>query len=179
MCTGQHTASDSPGRNLAIQDLDSRPGGGAHRNSPDLRMCMHVHSTQVCEYRQTHACMLTLTYVCTHAHSSKLPLKLPISLQCPWQNPNSANYIRPTFHPSHQLQLALYLDFLLLWGRGEKPAAPSTQPRKCWFQRCLKQPSPCFLGLQADMKAEQPFQGALGITPPVWPTVFSPQLHPH
>lgn len=114
--TGQHTAPGSPERNPGNSNLDSRPGGGAHRNSPDLMCvaCTHTHSIHVCACRQTHAYSFTLAHImcsCSlkHAHSV-------ISLQYFWQNPNSANYIRPTFHPSHQLQLALYLDFLLLWG---------------------------------------------------------------
>lgn len=63
--TGQHTAPGIPERNPGNANLDSRPGGGAHRNSPDLMRvaCTHTHSIHVCACRQTHAYSFTLAHI--------------------------------------------------------------------------------------------------------------------
>lgn len=99
--TGQHTAPGIPERNPGNSNLDSRSGGGAHRNSSDLKgvACTLTHTVFMCACRQTHAYSFTLAQIMCSCSLRRA--HFVISLQYFWQNPNSANYIRPTFHPSY------------------------------------------------------------------------------
>lgn len=147
---GQHTGIFGKKKNPSIQDLDSRLRGGNHSNIPDSSVCTHAAHTHIYTWtqhshacRQTHAYSFILTHTCAQVHSSQVRSNSTSASNAPWQKPNSANYLRPTFHPSHQQQLALHLDFLLLCrGEGTSQLLPLPNPGNAGFRGVLSKPVP-------------------------------------